>query len=73
MVGSLLPLTPFAITRLDIATPATILLTALTLFAVGAYKARVTVGHPVRSGIELALIGLVSALFGYGVGALFAV
>ena len=73
LVGSVLPLIPFALMRLSVATPAAIVLTALALFAVGAYKARVTVGHPVKSGLELAVIGLVSALFGYGVGTLFAV
>jgi VIT1/CCC1 family predicted Fe2+/Mn2+ transporter len=44
--------------------------TALVLFGVGAYKARITVGYPARSGLELAIIGTVSALVGYGVGAL---
>jgi VIT1/CCC1 family predicted Fe2+/Mn2+ transporter len=45
-----------------------VLVTALVLFAIGAYKARVTVGKPVRSGIEMAVIGTVSALAGYLVG-----
>ena len=38
------------------------------LFAIGAYKARVTVGRPMRSGLEMAVIGTVSALAGYLVG-----
>jgi len=42
-----------------------VLVTALTLFAIGAYKARVTVGKPVKSGLEMAVIGTVSALAGY--------
>jgi VIT1/CCC1 family predicted Fe2+/Mn2+ transporter len=45
-----------------------VLITALTLFAIGAYKARVTVGRPVRSGLEMAIIGTISALAGYLVG-----
>jgi len=45
-----------------------VLVTALTLFAIGAYKARVTVGKPVKSGLEMAVIGTVSALAGYLVG-----
>jgi len=45
-----------------------VLVTALTLFGVGAYKARVTVGKPMKSGLEMAVIGTVSALAGYLVG-----
>ena len=45
-------------------------ITALVLFGVGAYKAQVTVGHPARSGMEMAIIGTISALVGYAVGAL---
>ena len=47
-----------------------ILISALALFLVGAYKARVTVGHPGRSGLEMAIIGTMSALAGYVVGLL---
>jgi len=46
-------------------------LAALTLFGAGAYKARTTVGHPGRSGLQMAIIGVVSALAGYVVGLLF--
>ncbi len=38
---------------------------------VGAYKARITVGKPARSGLQMAVIGIVSALAGYFIGALF--
>ena len=40
------------------------------LYAVGAYKARLTVGRPWKSGLEMTIIGTVSALVGYAVGAL---
>jgi len=43
---------------------------AVVLFIVGAVKARMTVGHPGKSGLEMAVIGTVSALVGYAVGAL---
>jgi hypothetical protein len=49
---------------------AAIFVSALVLFAVGAYKARLTVGHPGRSGLEMAIIGTVSALVGSGIGVL---
>ncbi|MDX2138753.1 MAG: VIT1/CCC1 transporter family protein [Chloroflexota bacterium] len=68
IVGSLIPLIPFLIFPISAGMLASILLSALVLFAVGAYKARVTIGHPVRSGFEMAIIGTVSALAGYVVG-----
>jgi len=37
------------------------------------YKARVTVGKPFRSGLQMAVIGTVSALAGYVVGLIFKV
>jgi VIT1/CCC1 family predicted Fe2+/Mn2+ transporter len=48
-----------------------VFITALVLFGAGAYKARTTVGHPGKSGLEMALIGTLSALAGYAVGAVF--
>jgi VIT1/CCC1 family predicted Fe2+/Mn2+ transporter len=68
IVGSLIPLLPFFVFPISVGMLASILLSALVLFAVGVYKARVTVGHPARSGLEMAVIGTVSALAGYAVG-----
>jgi VIT1/CCC1 family predicted Fe2+/Mn2+ transporter len=70
IVGSLIPLAPFAVFPVRISMAVSVLVTAAVLFAVGAYKARLTVGNPGRSGLEMALIGTLSALVGYGVGAL---
>jgi VIT1/CCC1 family predicted Fe2+/Mn2+ transporter len=39
----------------------------------GVYKARVTVGKPFRSGLEMAVIGTLSAMAGYVVGLIFKV
>ncbi len=71
IVGSLIPLLPFAILPVDQSMWVAVVVTALVLFGVGAYKARTTVGHPGKSGMEMALIGTLSALVGYVVGALF--
>jgi len=46
-------------------------ISALTLFIVGAYKAKITVGDWKKSGAEIAIIGTVSALVGYFIGYLF--
>jgi len=70
IVGSLIPLAPFAVLPVSTSMWVSVVITALVLFVVGAYKARLTVGRPARSGLEMALIGTVSALVGYGVGLL---
>ncbi|MEK7784277.1 MAG: VIT1/CCC1 transporter family protein, partial [Chloroflexota bacterium] len=69
--GSLIPLVPFLLLPLVVAVPLSLVLSALALFAVGAYKARITVGRPLKSGLQMAVIGIVSALAGYLIGALF--
>jgi predicted membrane protein (TIGR00267 family) len=70
IVGSLLPLAPFAVLPVQLSMWTSIGLAATVLFVVGAYKARQTVGNPGRSGLEMAVIGTVSALVGYLVGLL---
>lgn len=73
LIGSLLPLVPFVVVRLNVATVASVVLSAVALFALGAYKAFTTVGRPWKSGLELAAIGTASALLGYGIGSVFQV
>ena len=71
LAGSLIPLFPFFLISLTPAVTISLIISALTLFLVGAYKASVTVGRWYRSGMELMTIGIVSALVGYLVGLLF--
>lgn len=71
IIGSIIPLIPFFFFNLNFSIPLSILLAGLTLFIVGVYKAKVTVGSQVRSGIELTIIGIVSAMVGYLIGNLF--
>lgn len=68
LVGSLLPLLPFFVFRGSAAIWAALAMGGAVLFAFGFYKARLTVGRPVQSGLVLAVIGLASALAGYGIG-----
>jgi VIT1/CCC1 family predicted Fe2+/Mn2+ transporter len=70
VIGSLVPLAPFLFLPVIPSMWVSVLVTAAVLFAIGAYKARVTVGRPARSGFEMAVIGTLSALAGYLVGAL---
>ncbi len=78
LVGSLVPLVPFVLVPFGVLSRAiaiviSLAVSALTLFSVGVYKARITVGRPGRSGLQMAVIGIISALAGYAIGALFGV
>ena len=73
IVGSLIPLLPFFFLPIGPSILISIGITALTLFAAGVYKAKATVGHPGKSGVQMAIIGTVSAMAGYVVGVLFRV
>ena len=70
IIGSLIPLAPFIFLPVSLSIILSITISALVLFIVGAIKARMTVGHPGKSGLEMAVIGTISALIGYAVGAL---
>jgi len=70
VVGSLLPLLPFLFLDVKTSIWVSLIISAVTLFVVGVYKARTTVGSPGKSGLEMAIIGTVSALVGYAVGLL---
>lgn len=71
IVGSLVPLLPFFFLPVATAIWVGLAFTAIVLFLVGAIKARLTIGSPSRSGLQMMLIGMLSALAGYAVGALF--
>lgn len=73
LFGSIIPLFPFFFWNVSLSIGLSIIVAALTLFIVGVYKARVTVGKPIRSGLEMAVIGTLSALAGYVVGLIFKV
>ncbi|RPJ28341.1 MAG: hypothetical protein EHM33_04885 [Chloroflexi bacterium] len=73
LIGSIIPLLPFFFWRVGLSIGLSIVIAALTLFVVGVYKARVTIGKPLRSGIQMAVIGTISALAGYVVGLIFKV
>lgn len=73
IIGSLIPLIPFMFLPVETSMWVAVVITALVLFGVGAYKANKMVGNPVKSGLEMAAIGTVSALVGYAIGLLFKV
>ena len=73
LIGSIIPLAPFFFLNVTLSIFLAVAIAAITLFVVGVYKARVTVGKPFRSGLEMAIIGTISALAGYVVGLIFKV
>lgn len=73
MVGALLPILPFLWIGIPAASYVATGLAGAALFATGVYKARVTVGRPWRAGLQMACIGIASALVGWVVGAMLGV
>lgn len=65
--GSVIPLLPFLAFPRDIILGmiASVLVAAVALFLIGWYKARSTVGRPYRSGVEMLIIGITSAVAGF--------
>jgi len=74
LVGSFIPLTAYFFLPNTIASWIGISLSALTLFTVGYYKAKKTIGRKfIKKGLEMMIIGMVSAFVGYLIGTLFQV
>lgn len=68
LIGSVLPLVPFVLMPVAAAIPVSLVLSTLVLFAVGAYKAKLTIGDWKKSGIEMAAIGMLAAITGWLIG-----
>lgn len=72
VVGSVVPLLPFLFLPLQSAIKGSIILSVIVLFLTGYVKGKLTI-NPLRSGIEIAIIGLAAAFVGYAIGALLGV
>ena len=68
--GSLVPLLPYFFFSTQQSLPLSLGVSALVLFLLGVYKAKVTIGSKMRSGWELTIIGILSAFAGYGISLL---
>ena len=69
LVGSLIPVVPFAFAvPMETSMYLSVLFAALVLFVVGYFTSKRTSGSPLKSGVKLTLIGIVSALLGYLIG-----
>ncbi len=67
IVGSLIPLTPFFFFDLMNSIIASFIFSSIALFTVGYYKGKMTIGKPIRNGLELLIIGLIAAVLGYAI------
>ncbi len=67
VIGSLVPLTPFLLVGGDVFLGMiySLIVSAVALFFIGWYKARTTVGIPLRSGFQMLIIGMSSAIAGF--------
>jgi len=67
IVGSIIPLLPFLVFPRDILSGmiASVAVAAIALFLIGWYKAAATVGRPARSGLQMLVIGITSAVAGF--------
>ena len=66
--GSLIPLLPFFVLPVSVSIWWSVIICTLSLFLLGAIKAKITIGTWWKSGIELALIGMAAAIIGYAIG-----
>jgi VIT1/CCC1 family predicted Fe2+/Mn2+ transporter len=69
-IGSLMPIIPFIFFPISSAMWIALIFSTIILFGIGIYKAITTIGNPLRSGLEMAFIGMAAASAGYGVGAI---
>ena len=69
IIGSLIPLVPFLVigANLLLGIAVSLVVSAITLFVIGWWKAKTTVGRPIRSGTQMLIIGITSALAGFGI------
>jgi VIT1/CCC1 family predicted Fe2+/Mn2+ transporter len=68
IVGSLIPLAPFILAGNAIVwgIAGSVVTSGVTLFLIGWYKARLTIGRATRSGAQMVIIGIASAAAGFG-------
>lgn len=69
IVGSFVPLISFFFLPVRTAMWATLVIATVSLFVTGAVKAKFTGINPLKSGVEMAVIGMTAAIVGYLIGA----
>ena len=70
VTGSAVPLLPFVVLPMTVAPIVALVTAAVVLFIAGVERARLTEGVPLRAGLEMTAIGVLSAFAGYLIGQL---
>jgi VIT1/CCC1 family predicted Fe2+/Mn2+ transporter len=70
LIGSFIPLIAFFFAPIRTAIPISLVISAIALFITGAIEGKMTIGHWLKKGIQLMLIGMIAALVGFLVGKL---
>ena len=73
MGGSIIPLAGFFFFGIKTAIVIGLIVSTVALFITGAVEGKITVGHWVKKGVQLAVIGMGAALIGFLVGKLLSV
>lgn len=73
IIGSVVPILPLLVFPRSEAMIASLVISALALFAAGVYEAKSYVGNWLSKGIQMMLIGLGAAVIGFFIGHLFSV
>lgn len=71
LLGSFVPIWPFFFFPQQTAVILCLASSTVALFVVGFYKAKTFVGNPVKSGVQMLIIGLGAAFVGFLIGRLF--
>ncbi len=69
LIGSIIPLLPFLFTPVvHTGIIASVIISAIALFFIGAYEAKTTVGSLWASGLRMLMIGMIAGFAGYLIG-----
>jgi vacuolar iron transporter family protein len=69
VIAGFLPLIPYTLGMIgESAFTVAIIMTAVAMFAIGASRVLITKGNWLKSGIEMLFVGLIAAVFAYGIG-----
>lgn len=73
LLGAFIPIIPFFLFSVKVALPISLVVSAVALFAVGAYQAKTLVGVWWRMGTQMTIIGMGAAIVGFVIGKIFSV
>lgn len=64
-IGSAVPVLPYLLLPIDVATPVSVVVTAAVLFGIGVVKSRWTLRPAIRSGLEIVVLAAFAGIAGY--------